>query len=93
MVELLRNLFFRFICGLNTLGLVDEMKRGDHFKNYFLHCENLTAQTMLAKVFSTVEFSLQGSSLLMKEESIASFWRDFVVDCEGNLLHFIMLED
>ena len=72
--------------GLNTLGLVDEMKKSYYgFQKIFCYATShkLTAEKFWDFILNTVKYSEAGSNKRLKEEKIFSFWLDYLLDSEG----------
>ena len=77
---------YRFMKGLNCLGLLEEMKKcPSGFAELFLYQGNaLTAGLLLNEIFTNIKRSERGSNSWAKESEVIAFWRDYLCDVEGN---------
>lgn len=76
-------LFFRFVEGLRTLGLLDEMQKNSELFYDLFVCEE---RPLLARDLCTlfeVCFSTQGSNKRATENQTICYWRDWLIDIEG----------
>ena len=76
---------FSFIDGLNSLGLVEEMKKSPRsFDVLFKYKETcITAVNLTDEIFTDVKLSEYGSNARTKETEVLSWWRDYAFDAEG----------
>ena len=80
------NDLFRFMCGLNTMGLLDEVRKHPKgFEAVFLPNEedSLTATKLMDEVF-IVQYS-EGRDA-KKENKVIEMWQSYLYDIEGNEL-------
>lgn len=77
--------FYRFVEGLKTLGLLEELRKNPAvFYNMFVSEEVPLQAKDLCTLFD-VDFSLQGSNRRDRENMTICFWRDWLIDIEGIL--------
>ena len=76
---------FRFVAGLDCLGLVQEMKKcPSGYARLFLFTESpLSATIILDQIFDNIELSESGSNSRCAEDDTICYWRDYVVELEG----------
>ena len=82
-------LFFRFIAGLDCLGLVAEMQKCPvGYAGLFLFHESpLSANVLLDNIFSEYDdLAESGSNSRSAQNETISYWRDYVVEVAGNLI-------
>jgi len=81
----------RFCEGLKTLGVLDKVrKHPDSFRPLFCFQPNTLTADQVEDLF-TILLSPEGSNKRMAEETVVTFWRDYLQDAEGNLqiTHFL----
>lgn len=84
-------MFYRFVEGLGTLGLMEEMRKNPAvFYNMFVSEERPLQAKDLCSLFKA-DFSVQGSNRRARENLTICFWRDWLIDIEGILfIAFVM---
>lgn len=80
---LLFPMLYRFSEGLNTLGLLSQMKMHPNiFKEVFCSSQRTLKTEDLISLFKA-ELSFPGSNRWRLEKKVEGYWRDFLVDVEG----------
>lgn len=73
----------QLIEGLQTCGIYEEMKAFPHlFKEVFCNDKRIVTADVLEKIFD-IEYSEAGSNRREIENRAISYFRDYILDCEG----------
>lgn len=81
----------QLIEGLQTCGIYEKMKAYPHiFKDVFCNDKRIVTAEVLEKVFD-IEYSEAGSNKREIENRAISYFRDYILDCEGNAYIFFCL--
>lgn len=76
----------RFLQGFETMDIVTEVRANPTvWKRHFLDYDDVIDAASVEGIFQ-VELSPEGSNRNVAERRTLGFWRDFLVDLEGNLL-------
>ena len=79
---------FRFICGLDCLGLLSEVGKSSHeYEEIFLYRNNQLSASALLEVFSDIQMAESGRNVRTKQNDVVCYWKDYVYDVEGMFCH------
>ena len=82
------SLMFRFICGLDCLGLLSEVGKSSHeYEEIFLYHNNQLSASALLEVFSDIQMAESGSNVRIKQNDVVCYWKDYVFHVEGMFCH------